>query len=149
VKHRPVHPRLRWLAIGAVAIVATVGAGIYVLSPDSDVAPVQGLRQLDLVYLDQPAPGLDRLGVEPGRPAVILFCRPRCAEPTLTGAQVSQSDDPELAASYALLTSSGRVGPGYALVDAAGQLRYRTFDPAPAQHAKEIQILVDAVTSAR
>jgi hypothetical protein len=141
--------RWRWVGIGAVAAAAVIGAAIYLMSPGADLAPVPGLRQLDLLYLDQPAPGLDRLGVEPGRPAVILFCRSACAEPSVTGAQVVHSGDPELAAQYALLTSSGRVGPGYALVDPAGQLRYRTFDPAPAEHAEEIQILIDALPSAR
>lgn len=56
-----------------------------------------------------------------------------------------QSSDPALAARYALQTADGRVGPGYAVVNAAGQLRYRTFDPAPADHDAEIQILIDAL----
>jgi hypothetical protein len=149
VIRRPSRPRWRWLSIATAAIVATVGAALYVMSPDADLAPVPGLRQLDLLYLDEPAPGLDPLGVERGRPAVILFCRPACAPPPVTGVQVVHSGDADLAAEYALLTSSGRVGPGYALVDAAGQLRYRTFDPEPAEHAEEIQVLIDAVTPAR
>ncbi|WP_219416392.1 hypothetical protein [Pseudonocardia nigra] len=141
--------RRRWIVAGIVAVVVSAGAAAYLASPDADVAPITGLRQLDLLYLDEPAPGLDRLGVDPGRPAVILFCDPMCGSPNITGAQVVHSSDPELAARYALLTASGRVGPGYALVDAMGRLRYRTFDPAPAAHTAEIQILVDALRTNR
>ncbi|WP_219419740.1 hypothetical protein [Pseudonocardia nigra] len=134
----------RWLAAAAVAAAASIGALGYLASPDADLAPITGLRQLDLLYLDQPAPALDQLGVAPGSPAVILFCDPRCADPDLDGAQIVHSSNPQLAARYALLTTTGRVGPGYALVDGRGQLRYRTFDPAPAEHTAEIQVLVDA-----
>jgi hypothetical protein len=139
----------RWIVAGIVAVVVSAGAALYLASPDAEVAPITGLRQLDLLYLDEPAPALDRLGVEPGRPAVVLFCDPACGSPNIAGAQVVHSSDPDLAARYALLTARGRVGPGYALVDATGRLRYRTFDPAPAAHAEEIQILVDAVSTAR
>jgi hypothetical protein len=140
--------RLRWAALAVAAAVAVIGAVGYVLSPDRDVAPMQALRQLDQFYLDEPAPALDELGVQPGRPALIMFCDPRCPTPAVTGAQVVHSDDPRLAAQYALLTGEGRVGPGYAVVNAAGRLRYRTFDPAPGEHAAEIQILIDALENA-
>jgi hypothetical protein len=135
----------RWSMLGAVALLAAVGTIGYLRSPDHDVAPILSLRQLDLLYLDEPAPGLDVLGVQAGRPAVVLFGVERCELPELDGAQVVCSQDPALAARYALRTSTGRVGPGYALVDSAGQLRYRTFDPAPAQHIPEIEVLVDAL----
>jgi hypothetical protein len=137
--------RFRWATLAMAAVAATVGSTVYLLSPDNDVAPVQALRQLDMFYLDEPAPRLDTLGVEPGRPALILFCEPRCARPQVTGAQVVQSIDASLAAQYALQTADGRVGPGYAVVNADGRLRYRTFDPAPAEHDVEIQILIDAL----
>jgi hypothetical protein len=139
--------RLRWATLAVAAAVAAIGAVGYLLSPDRDVAPVQALRQLDQFYLEEPAPALDELGVQPGRPALILFCEPRCPAPEVTGAQVVHSDDPQLAAQYALLTEEGRVGPGYAVVNVDGQLRYRTFDPAPSEHAAEIQILVNALES--
>lgn len=137
--------RLRWATLAVAAGVAAIGAVGYVLSPGRDVAPVQALRQLDLFYLDEPAPALDELGVQPRRSALILFCDPGCPAPAVTGAQVLHSDDPRLAAQYALLTTAGRVGPGYAVVNAAGRLRYRTFDPAPGEHAAEIQILINAL----
>ncbi len=131
--------------LAAVAAVATAGVLAYLLSPGYGVAPNPGLRQLDLLYLDEPAPGLDQLGVTPGQPAVVVFCEASCALPQVEGAQLVHSSDPALAARYALTTASGRVGPGYALIDADGQLRYRTFDPAPGEHAAEIQVLVDAL----
>jgi hypothetical protein len=78
-----------------------------------------------------------------------VFCDPRCATPSVSGAQVVQSDDPQLAAQYALVTAQGRVEPGYAVVNADGRLRYRTFDPAPGEHAPEIQILVNGLKGQR
>jgi hypothetical protein len=139
------HPTRRWAALILVGAGVTLGVLTYLLSPNRDVAPIPALRQLDLLYLNEPAPGLDRLGVEPGTPAVIVFCEQVCDLPEVTGAQVVLSHDPVIAERYALRTSAGRVGPGYALVDPEGQLRYRTFDPAPGRHASEIQVLVDAV----
>jgi hypothetical protein len=141
--------RLRIAGLAVAAAVATAGAVAYVLSADHEVAPVQALRQLDMFYLDEPAPALDALGVQPGRPALILFCDPRCATASVSGAQVVHSDDPQLAAQYALLTAQGRVGPGYALLNADGRLRYRTFDPAPGEHAPEIQILINGLEGGR
>ncbi|MBA2532350.1 MAG: hypothetical protein H0V23_09650 [Nocardioidaceae bacterium] len=117
----------------------------YLLSPGADIAPDPALRQLDLLYLDEPAPVLRQLGVEPGRSAVVVFCTGGCDLPPIQGTQVVRSGNPVLAARYALRTSAGRVGPGYALIDASGQLRYRTFDPAPGEHAAEIQVLINAV----
>jgi hypothetical protein len=72
---------------------------------------------------------------------------PAAPLPDVSDAQVVHSDDPRIAAQYALLTAEGRGGPGYAVVNSAGQLRYRTFDPAPGEHAAEIQILIDALGS--
>jgi len=119
------------VVLAAVAAVATAGVLAYLLSPGYGVAPNPGLRQLDLLYLDEPAAGLDQLGVTPGQPAVVVFCEASCALPQVEGAQLVRSRDPALAARYAL-TTSGRVGPGYALIDPQGRLRYRTFDPRPA-----------------
>lgn len=124
---------------------ATAGVLAYLLSPGHGLTPNPGLRQLDLLYLDEPATGLAQLGVQPGRAAVVVFCSQDCELPQISGAQVLRSSDHALAAQYALTTDTGRVGPGYALIDPNGQLRYRTFDPAPGEHATEIQVLVDAV----
>lgn len=137
--------RRRWAVLAAVAVAATAGVLAYLLSPGYGVAPNPGLRQLDLLYLDEPAPALDQLGVAPGQPALVVFCQASCDLPQVTGAQLVHSTDPALAAEYALTTEAGRVGPGYALIDPSGRLRYRTFDPAPGEHAAEIQVLIDAV----
>jgi hypothetical protein len=137
--------RRRWAVIAVVAGSVTAGVGAYWLTPTRDIAPVQGLRQLDMLYLDEPAPGLAQLGVERGRPAVVLFCAEPCEQPPVTGAQVVESDDADLATRYGLRTREGRIGPGYALVDPDGRLRYSTFDPAPGEHAAEIQVLLDAL----
>ena len=61
-----------------------------------------------------------------------------------TFALLVDPEDPDVARRYGLLTAEGRIGPGYAVVDATGTLRYRTFDPAPAAHAEEITVLLDA-----
>jgi hypothetical protein len=123
--------------------VAVLGVGLYLASPAHQLHdPNHALQQLDLLYLDQPAPGLGRLGIEQGRPAVLVFCQRECRLPTLAEARVVRSTDPQLAARYALRAGDGRVGPGYALIDARGQVRYRTFDPGLAEHEAEIRILV-------
>ncbi len=134
---------LRAAALVAAAAAATAGVAAYLTSPAHDLHdPHHGLQQLDMLYLDEPAPGLDRLGVEPGRPAVLVFCPGACPLPQLRNAQVIRSTDAQLAQQYALRTAVGLVGPGYALVDDSGRLRYRTFDPGLAQHEPEIQALV-------
>lgn len=139
---------IRWAALGAVAAVATAGVATYLTSPAHDLHdPHHGLQQLDMLYLDEPSAGLDQLGVDPGQPAVVVFCADlSCPLPELPDAQVVRSTDPRLARQYALRTAAGRVGPGYAVVDASGQLRYRTFDPGLAQHEAEIRVLVAGVS---
>ncbi|MBX9395763.1 hypothetical protein K4749_19705 [Streptomyces sp. TRM72054] len=107
--------------------------------------PAHALQQLDLLYLDQPAPGAEELGLVPGRAAVVVFCQTRCPLPELPQAQVVRSTDAHLARRYALVSESGRIGPGYALIDARGQLRYRTFDPGLADHQQEIRILIEGL----
>jgi hypothetical protein len=116
-----------------------------VLSPDRDVAPVQALRQLDLFYLDEPAPALDALGVQARAAGAHPVLRP--ALPRSPGQRRAGRAQRRPAARRAirLLTAEGRIGPRYAVVNPAGRLRYRTFDPAPAEHAAEIQILIDAL----
>jgi hypothetical protein len=106
--------------------------------------PFHALQQFDAFYLDEPAPALEKLGVAPGRAAAIFFCEDfGCDVPDLPAVQVVTSTSPVLARQYALLTEDGRVGPGYALVNSGGRVRYRTFDPG--FHASEIAVLVDAL----
>jgi hypothetical protein len=133
----------RWTGLVLAALVAGAGVGGYLHSDAHQLHdPHHGLQQLDLLYLDQPAPGLEELGLSPGRAGVVVFCPQECALPELPQAQVVRSSDARLARRYALVTDAGRMGPGYALIDARGQLRYRTFDPGLARHEQEISILL-------
>lgn len=66
--------RVRWAALVATATGAIVGVATYLNSSAHELHdPNHGLQQLDLLYLDQPAPGRGQLGIEPGRPAVVVF----------------------------------------------------------------------------
>lgn len=135
-----------WFAAVLAAVVA-VGLGRYALQPVRELEdPGRSLQQLDLLYLDEPAPLANRLDLPDGRRALVLVCE-RCAAPELGGADVAlmRSDDPRVASAYGLLTDDGRVGPGYVLVDSSGRLRYRTFDPAPSAHGEEIRTLLEGV----
>lgn len=104
--------------------------------------PRHELQQLDLLYLDEPAPGYGDLGLRAGQPVVVVFCPGQCLLPVLDGAQVVRSDDVDLARLYAL-GEDGRTG--FALVDRQGDVRYRSYDPAPHEHVAELQTLVDAL----
>lgn len=55
------------------------------------------------------------------------------------------TQDIRAARAYGLAADDGRLGPGYALVDSRGRLRYRTFDPSLQDHAREIAILLAAL----
>lgn len=140
--------RVRWTALTVTAAAATVGVTIYLGSAAHELHDSNhALQQLDLLYLNEPAPGLDRLPIKPGRPVVLVFCaRQGCPLPMLEDAQVLRSTDPRLAARYALQGEHGRVGPGYALIDSFGRVRYRTFDPGVAGHEAEIRILVEGLS---
>lgn len=131
-----------------MAAVATVGVGTYLSSSAHELHdPNHGLQQLDLLYLNEPAPGLQRLPVTPDAPVVLVFCATDdCPLPVLETAQVVPSTNPVLAARYALRGEDGRVGPGYVLIDASGRVRYRTFDPGLAEHETEIRILVEDIS---
>ncbi len=53
--------------------------------------------------------------------------------------------DPAVASRYTMTTSTGRIGPGYAVVDPAGRLRYLTHDGTPGERSERIQILILAL----
>ncbi len=123
-------------------LTAAIGVGAYLTSPAHRLHdPVHALQQFDLFYLDEPAPLADQLDLDPGRPTLVVICE-RCQAPQVD-AEVRMTDDPDIALRYGLLTADGRVGPGYAVIDAAGSLRYRTFDPAAADHTEQIAVLLD------
>jgi hypothetical protein len=137
--------RRRWTGLAATGAIAVSGVLSYLASAAHELHdPQHGLQQLDLLYLDEPAPGLAGLDIRPRRPAVLVFCETACPLPDVDTAQVVRCTDPELAARYALV-DDGRIGPGYALVDSDGQVRYRTFDPGLAEHAAEIRVLLSGL----
>ena len=138
--------RTRRVLGAVVATLALVGVGLFGFTSSEEYRlgdSFRGLRQLDLLYLDEPAPGLAALDIASGRPALIVVCE-GCAAPALRdpAVQVIVTASEEVARDYGLLTASGRVGPGYAIVDGAGRVRYRTFDPQLSTHPREIDILI-------
>lgn len=128
------------LALTSVLLLAWVSGDSYRLHD-----PARGLQQLDMFFLDEPAPLADELGIAPGRPGLVVVCR-SCSPPELDELDVSLvvTDDEEVAAAYGLLTVHGRIGPGYAVIDARGRVRTRTFDAQLDQHAEEIRTLLEA-----
>ncbi|MBA2529866.1 MAG: hypothetical protein H0V19_07900 [Euzebyales bacterium] len=134
------------LVAGVLGVVASVGFGLLLLLSSDDHQrhdPVHALQQLDLLYLDEAAPFIDELGIEEGRPGLVVVCVD--CEPPRVDAQVAVTDDPQIAEAYALATVDGRIGPGYAVVDPRGRVRYRTFDPRVERHEVEVGILLDAL----
>ena len=69
------------------------------------------------------------------------------ARPGCKGADAVISDvDGALAAAYGMRSPRGGGAPvGYAVVDRAGAIRYRTLDPAVADQLSEVGTMVDAL----
>lgn len=66
--------RVRWAGLIATAAVEVASVVNYLASAVHELHdPTHGLQQLDLLYLDEPAPGRQQLGIEPGHPAVVVF----------------------------------------------------------------------------
>lgn len=136
---------VRCLGLSATAAISALGIALYLNSASHELHdPVHALQQFDAFYLDEAAPSLDELGVQRGDPTVVFFCDSACGVPIVEGIDIRRSSSAELASQYALVTDEGRVGPGYALIDSRGRLRYRTFDPG--LHQAEIQVLADALS---
>jgi hypothetical protein len=107
-------------------------------------APDHGLLQLDVLSLSERVPGLEPLD---GRPTmVVLTCPQAPARPRALAARFGLvvSDDPVLARRLAL-PRAPRCDDGYVLLDAAGLVRYRSYDPGWPDHAEEQEILLDAL----
>lgn len=105
-------------------------------------APDQGLLQLDVLSLSERVPGLEPVD---GRPTMVVFTCPaippraRTLDPAY-GLVVST--DAELARRVAL-PGAAACRDGYVLLDAAGLVRYRSYDPGWPQHAQEQEILLE------
>jgi hypothetical protein len=139
--------RLGRVALVAIVVEAVAVVGVLAYSTSSTHRlgdPVQGLRQLDLLYLDEPAPLPVELGLPVGIPSMVVVCG--CPPPEVSGrVLIRVSEDRAVARAYGLLTTSGRAGPGYALVDTHRRLRYRTFDPGLSDHSREVSVLLEAL----
>ncbi|MGI8873187.1 MAG: hypothetical protein ACR2KP_02455 [Egibacteraceae bacterium] len=136
----------RSVVIGVAAVIVAVAAGLllYVVSAaHGSHGPFHALQQLDLLYLDEAVPALDRLELPPNERAVIVVCLD-CQAPSLR-AEVVLTDDEDVARALGLQRASGEIGPGYALVDERGRVRYRTFDPGLSDHEAEIRVLLEAL----
>lgn len=113
-------------------------------------APDDGLLQVDVLSLHERVPGVDPVG---GRPTMIVLAgrcmsRPTAELPASYGLVVHLPSEPgygELARNLGLPEAARRCQPGYALVDRAGYVRYRSYDPGWATHANEQSILLDAL----
>ena len=105
-------------------------------------APDDGLLQLDVLSLSERVAGLEPVE---GRPTmVVLTCpqappAPRALDPAY-GLRVST--DPALARRVAL-PEAVRCRSGYVLLDGAGLVRYRSYDPGWADHAEEQEVLLE------
>lgn len=138
-------PVRRLLLGGAAAVLLpVVGVTVYVTSEDHGRHdPAHALQQLDLLYLDEPAPSLAAVGAPPGRVAVLLFCD-GCDAPRLERAAVVRVEDRAVARQYGLGAGDRA---GWALVDRRGHVRYRSYDPHVGDHAVELQTMVDGLPS--
>lgn len=105
-------------------------------------APDDGLLQLDVLSLSERVPGLEPVG---GRPTmVVLTCPAAVPVPrTLSPAYgFAVSTDPDLAGRVALPRAVA-CHDGYVLLDAAGLVRYRSYDPGWPEHDEEQEILLE------
>ena len=119
-------------------------------------APDGGLQQLDMLLLHERVPGLTV-----SQPTMIISAGSCPAEARAAAVRHGRSDglplryglrlldpvrDAALVRALALGRSLTRCQPGYALVDAAGFVRYRTYDAQLAEHADEQRVLLGAMS---
>lgn len=166
--------RVRLVGLLGAQVVVLGGIAAYLLFGGA-AKPDSGLRQLDLLYLDQRVAGVagvaghptmivvtgnpgggacyDQVlaaarmrglpeGLDPAYPLVVLVAADRVppALADLPGLLVRPDPGGAIAERLALAAPGCR--PGYALVDPAGLVRYRTFDPDWAAHSQEQEILL-------
>lgn len=111
-------------------------------------APDAGLLQLDVLSLDEKVPGVDAVD---GRPTMVVAVCPgtALAERSLDEAYgLVVSKDPELARRLSLPRAATDCQAGYVLLDGAGRVRYRSYDPGWQQHSYEQEILLENLAGA-
>lgn len=125
----------RWVVLGLTWVVCAAGVVSYLRSPGhADHDPRRNLQQLNQLYLDEPAPLATELGLRRGRPALVVMCsRCRAPGPLPDQVQVVVTPDRDAALAYGLVTSAGRLGPGYALVDQPWAAALPHVRPRPAE----------------
>ena len=111
----------------------------------NESAPDKGLLQIDVLSLHERVPGVDPVDGKPTM--VVLACGGSSKLPERYGVVVHRHSDPgyaDLARALALPEAED-CRAGYALVDAAGFVRYRSYDPGWVEHTDEQSILLDAL----
>jgi len=105
-------------------------------------APDHGLLQLDVLSLSERVPGLQ---AQDGRPTMVVLTCPSAVAPARTLSPAygfAVSTDPDLARRVAL-PGATRCDDGYVLLDGAGLVRYRSYDPGWPRHTEEQEILLE------
>jgi len=156
------------LGAQAGVLLAVVGY----LAGGGPLHPGGGLRQLDLLSLDEPVPGV----AATGRPQLLVAAgdqsAPTCREqvaralahrgqrggtalrydlvlllpgPTAGAPGTTADPDGALARRLALPAAATSCAPGYAIADGRGHVRYRTYDAGWAAHSSEQDVLLGAL----
>jgi hypothetical protein len=105
-------------------------------------APDAGLVQLDVLSLSERVAGAQAVD---DRPTMVVLTCPELVPDrrTLdTAYGLVISTDPALAEALAL-PRAPQCQPGYVLLDAGSQVRYRTYDPSWLDHAFEQEVLLE------
>jgi len=158
-----------WL-VAAVGFAALLLTAEITRSPLDD--PDQAYQRpgiLDLGALPALAPPVTADIPAPGRPAVVFFTRPGEAAALCSALAAARLDADvvvvspgglpgcddvpvvtevtrQLAMSYRMREPAGGGAPvGYAVVDAEGQIRYRTLDPTAADELSEVRTILEAL----
>ena len=133
------------LGLQAVGVALVVGW----FADGNASAPDDGLQQIDLLMLHERVEGA--VAVD-GKPTMVVVTGPDCPDAAAEAEghlaprfSLAVEADPALARRLALPAAAERCQPGYALVDADGVVRYRTYDPGWREHAQEQEILLDAL----
>lgn len=121
--------------LGLVAVEFVVAVGLLAYATSEAHSRHDPVQQLDLFYLDEPAPFADELRLPRGQATLLVVCQ-GCRAPRIRFA-TRLTAERRIAAAYGLLTAEGRVGPGYAVVDRRGHVRYRTFDAGLARNGED------------
>ena len=147
-------PRGVLLVAAAQAVVTALVIAWFATGHSS--APDGGLQQLDVLSLHERLPGLTVT-----QPTMIISAGSCPAQAKTAVARHGRSEglplryglrlldpvgDAALVRALALGRSLAHCQPGYALVDAAGFVRYRTYDAQLADHADEQRVLLGAIS---